>query len=59
MTPDERIAAMQTVYGMWGKDGSRLIPLLEQLKHLARPAIEQPIKGQIDMFGKEVGKDEG
>ena len=104
MTPDERIAAMQTIYGitpgqkcascnnlfsrrtkrvyhkcrlygvsfseatdwrvsntacgMWGKDGSRLIPLLEQLKRLSRPVIEQPIKGQLDMFGKEAGKDE-
>ena len=47
-----------TACGMWGKEAhAGIVPILERLKHASRPK-NQPIAGQLDMFGKEFGQDE-
>ena len=44
--------------GMFGIYVERILPLLEQLRRRDHPRILEPIKGQLDMFGNEAGKDE-
>lgn len=47
-----------TACGMWGKEKpADFAPVFKRLL-LAKRLMEYPINGQLDMFGKEFGKDE-